>query len=134
MVTPWQKWFRQNLTHLTTYLRRENKLKEQSIALHSPFFEVPRHKNGFIQQMTNPTFFRSCLQLIYSEPHMHRKTHVTFAYQSHWLRLWSFLPVGMHLCKNPKHLNNWYKYHNFLTVWFSFQLCIQKMQRERQTV
>ena len=35
LVTPRHKWFRQNRTHLTTYLRLENKLKDYSIALHS---------------------------------------------------------------------------------------------------
>ena len=56
LVTPRHNWFRQNRTHLTTYLRLENKLKEQSIAVHSPFFENSRHKNGFIRRMTNLPF------------------------------------------------------------------------------
>ena len=52
MVTPRHKWFRQNRTLLTTYLRLENKLTDQSIALHSPFVE-----NGFIRRRTNLPFF-----------------------------------------------------------------------------
>ena len=56
MVTPWHKSFRQIRTHLTTYLRLEYKLKDESIALHSPFFDVPRHTNGFIRRRTKLTF------------------------------------------------------------------------------
>ena len=50
LVTPRHKRFRQNRTHLTTYVRLENKLKGQSIALHSLLFEIPHHKIGFMRQ------------------------------------------------------------------------------------
>ena len=46
LVTPRHKWFRQSRTYLTTYLRLENKLKDQSIALHSPFFRKSTQWKG----------------------------------------------------------------------------------------
>ena len=62
LATPRHKWFRQNRTHLTTNLRLESKLKDQNVALHSPFFEIPHHQNGFIRQNTNLPF----LDIVYS--------------------------------------------------------------------
>ena len=57
-LTYWYKWFRQHCTRLTTNLRLENKLKNKSIEIlvHSPFFEVPLHKNGFTRRLTNLPF------------------------------------------------------------------------------
>ena len=45
MVTPWHKWFRQDHTHMTTYLRLENKLKD-----HTPFLKFHAIKTDFYDE------------------------------------------------------------------------------------
>ena len=88
MVNQRHKWFRQERTHLATYLRLENKLKDQSIVLQSPLFEIPCHRNGFIRWMTNlPVWDVVC--------HWYSRSRWYSRSQSHWLRLWSFLLVWM---------------------------------------
>ena len=88
-------------THLTTYLRLENKLKDQSIVLQSPLFEIPCHRNGFIRRMANlPVWDVVC--------HWYSRSRWYSRSQSHWLRLWSFLPVSMCM-------------QNFITIFHSIQ-------------
>ena len=77
----------------TNYLLDEKTVKRLDSRMKFSFLRKPTPQKQILSTSDWPTSFVYLFQPLYSEPHVLRKTHTTFAYQSHWLRLWSFLPV-----------------------------------------
>ena len=75
----------------TNYLLGEKTVKRLERGMYFSFFSPTDSFDAWLTYLFCLLF--SVATNEYSEPHMLRKTHTTFAYQSHWLRLWSFLPV-----------------------------------------
>ena len=93
MVIPRHKWFKQDLTHSTTYLRLENKLKEQSIAhyiLH--FFFKFRDIKRDLNDKWQTYVLGCCLPLIYNRrrrcsgrPTQHKLSQLIFLFSFWWV-------------------------------------------------
>ena len=77
----------------TNYLLGEKTVKRLESSMLFSFLRKTTPQKQILSTSDWPTSFVYFFQPLYSEPHMLRKTHTTFAYRSHWLRLWSFLSV-----------------------------------------
>ena len=77
----------------TNYLLGEKTVKRLQSSMKFSFLRKTTPQKQILSMSDWPISLFTFFQPLYSEPHVLRKTHTTFAYQSHWLRLWSFLPM-----------------------------------------